>query len=139
MKVETYGSLEKYAQIISSEMMDALRKSAQVRGVSLDMEIALRLTTYMAEPDLTQDNILSQQILRLDFNERQAIAECKRKRESALYVYEMEKLKLFLQFEKNLPRNMKETFTMIDLKAATKQIKAELAVEEKNNRQNQGE
>ncbi len=139
MKVEACCGLEKYAQVISSEMMEALRESAFVRGISLDMEIALRLTAYLAEPDLAQDNALFQQILRLDFTEAEAVAECKRRRNAALYLYEMEKLRLFLRFERSLPRQIKESFTVIDVKEATKQIKAELKEEEKFNEQNKGE
>ncbi len=136
MKVATDNcGLEKYAQVISSEMMAALKESAQARGISLDAEIALRLTTYMAEPELAKDNALSQQILRLDFTEAQAIAECKHKREAAVYLYEMEKLRLFLQFEQSLPRNIKEVFTLIDVKEASKRIKAELAAEERANKE----
>ncbi len=132
MKIKICCGLENYAQVISSEMMEVLKESAQIHGISLDMEIALRLTAYMVESDLVQDSVLSQQILRLDFSEEQAIAECKRKRKAALYIYEMEKLKLFLQFEHSLPRHIKENFTIIDVKKATEAIKTELAIEKKS-------
>ena len=136
MKVATDNcGLEKYAQVISSEMMAALKESAQARGISLDAEIALRLTTYMAEPELAKDNALSQQILRLDFTEAQAIAECKHKRKATLYLYEMERLRLFLRLEHGLPRGVKERFILIDVKEATKPIKAELAAERKANKE----
>ena len=136
MKVAITNTLEKYAQVISVEMMNALRASAQERGVSLDMEIALRLMTSMVEPELGQGNTLFNQIMRTDFPSDTAVSECKRKRHGTQYVYEIEKLRLYLCFEKNLPRNTKETFKLIDVKAETKRIKAEMEAEEKANRDN---
>ena len=136
MRVDASGTLEKYAQVISVEMMDALKESAQARGVSLDMEVALRLMTSMVEPELGQGNTLFNQIMRTDFPNDTAVAECKRKRQGTQYLYEIEKLRLYLCFEKNLPRNTKETFALIDVKAETKRIKAEIAAKEKANRDN---
>ncbi len=124
--------LAKYAQVISVDLMQALKSSAVEHGVALDVEIATRLTAFMAEPEITQDNALSQQILRKQFTEMEAVAECKRKREATLYSYEMGKLRHFLINVPFLPRNIKETYTTIDVKAATKVIEAELAQEAKN-------
>ena len=132
--------LEKYIQVISEDLMNILKESAKEHGISLDMEIAMRLMACMAEPELTQDNALSSQVLRRTFTRADAIAECKRNREGALFSYEMEKLRLYLRFEKSLPRHhIKETFQLIDVESASKKIRAELAAEEKQNEQDQGE
>ncbi len=124
MKIET--TLEKYAQVISSEMIEALKESAKQRGVSLDMEVALRLMVAMTKSNLVQDESFVQKILGKTFTEKEAVAECKRKRADNLYLFEMEKLRLYLSFEESLPRNFKEHFSLIDVKAMTKQIKAEM-------------
>ena len=132
--------LEKYIQVISEDLMNILKESAKEHGISLDMEIAMRLMACMAEPELIQDNALSSQVLRRTFTRADAIAECKRNREGALFSYEMERLRLYLRFEKSLPRHhSKETFQLINVEEASKKIRAELAAEEKQNEQDQGE
>lgn len=135
MMVLEAAILEKYAQVISVEMMDALKESAQEKGISLSMEIALRLMVSMTEPELGTGSSLFNSILCKDFTEEEAVAECKRKRHATLYLYEMEKLRLFLRFEQTLPRNIKESFTVIDVKEAAKKIRAELEAEEQANKQ----
>lgn len=125
-------SLEKYAQVISTEMMQALRQSADSQGIALDMEVALRLTTSMTEPALARDNSLLNRLLGKAFTSDEAVAECLRQREDWLYLYELEKLRLFLRFEKNLPREIKETFTVINVKEESKRIKAELDAEDRD-------
>ncbi len=117
--------LEKYIQVIPSELLNALQDSAYENGLSLDMEIAARLIACLSEPELNKENSLFQKILAKEFNIKEATAECKRKREAALYLYEVEKLRLFLRFEKSLPRQIKEGFMIIDVKEETKRIKAD--------------
>ncbi len=124
--------LEKHTQVISSDLMNALKESASEHGISLDMEIAVRLTAYMAEPELARDNALSSKILRKTFTADEAVAECKRNRNGALYNYEVEKLRLFLRFEKSLPRKVTESFLLIDVKTLTPKIRAEIEAEERN-------
>ena len=123
-------TLEKYAQVVSTDLMDALKASASEKGISLDMEIALRLMTILSEPELNKDNSLLNQIINKDFSHDEAVAECKRKRDEALRLYEIEKLRLFLRLEHSLPRDAKESFMVIDVKAMTEIIRAELAAED---------
>jgi len=99
------------------------------------MEIALRLMTVMSEPDLSKDNSLLNQIINKDFSHDAAVAECKRKRDESLRLYEIEKLRLFLRLEHSLPRDIKESFMVIDVKAMTEIIKAELAAEDQANQE----
>ena len=121
--------LEIYRQVISSDLMEALKESAMKHGVSIDVEVAMRLMAYLSQPELSGENSLSQQILNLEFTHEEAIEECKRKREATLFVYEMEKLRLFMRFEQKLPRNIKESFLKINVKEAMEIIKRELALE----------
>lgn len=118
-------TLEKHIQVISSDLMEALKESAADRGISLDMEIALRLMAYMAEPALTKDNSLFSQIMRKEFTEDEAVAECKRNREATLRLFEIEKLRILLKLENKLPRKFKENFTLIDVKAISEIIKTQ--------------
>lgn len=131
--------LERYIQVIPHELLHALKDSATKNGILLDMEIATRLIAFMSEPELTFDNALSRQVLNRKFTDKEAVEECKRKRKSNIYVYEMEKLRLFLRFEENLPRNIKENFAVIDVKEITKQIREELDADEKRHNKKQGE
>ena len=139
MKKTNEISLEKYAQVISSDLMDVLKQSAEAKNISIDMEIALRLMAGLTHSDLNRDASLYSQIINKSFSHDDAIAECKRRREEALRLYETEKLRLYLRFEKNLPRDVKEGFLLIDVKAMTKIIKAELALEDEENKEGHGE
>lgn len=130
MKI-TATNLKRYAQVISTELMDALKASAQQRGVSLEAEVTLRLLANLAHPEFSESNSVLNKIIRQEFTSDDAVAECKRKRESARYQYEIEKLRLVLRFEPMLPRNFKETFLLIDVKEVSKIIKAELEAEDK--------
>jgi hypothetical protein len=124
-------NLEKYAQVISADLMEALKESAETKGHSLDMEIAVRLMAGMSETALNKDTSLLNQIITKEFSHKEAKAECKRKRDAALHLYETEKLRLFLRFEAALPKKVKENFTLIDVKEESKRILAELAEEHK--------
>lgn len=50
----------------------------------------------------------------------------KRKREAAVYRYEIARLTVFLEHEDILPRTIKETFTLIDVKEESKKIREEI-------------
>ena len=134
MKTEV-TTLEKYAQVISTDLMEALKESALDRGVSLEVEIALRLMANLTHQELTTDGGILGQIARQEFTEEEAVAECKRKREAHHYLFEIEKLRNFLRFAPGLPRHVKETFTLIDVKAETPRIQAEIDEENKRNQE----
>ncbi len=127
--------LEKHIQVISSDLMQALRESATEHGISLDMEIALRLMAHMAEPDLTEDQSLFSKIRRMHFTEQEMFAENKRRHLGDRYLFEIEQLRNFLRFEKSLPKSLKLPYTLIDVKTETLRIKAEFEAEDKKNRE----
>lgn len=124
--VEVFSGLEAYAQAISKEMLEALKKAAEEKGISLDLEIAYRLAINIFEVSQPENTITLDDILNWNFPDDAAFAECKRKRESNLYLYEMEKLRLFMEFKDMLPRKFKETFLVLDVKEAMKEIAIEL-------------
>lgn len=66
--------LERYIQMVPRELLEVLKKSAAIKEISLDMEVAARLTAFMAEPELSADNALSKQIMRREFNDLEARA-----------------------------------------------------------------
>lgn len=132
MQQQEPTKLEKYAQVVSREMRDALKRAAEKRGISLDMEIALRLTAIQAEPEFDSDHSILSRIMRHEFTDAELEAECKRKREGNLAVYEIEKLGRLLRVKDSLPRAYKENFTVIDTKYWTQIIQAEIDAENKN-------
>ena len=117
--------LEKYAQVISSEMMEGLKNSAHTHGITLEMEVALRLMAN-ASQETSEGGKLFNTIIHRKFTTAEAIAECKRKRKAMLYSYEIEKLTLLLEREDGLPRKFKETFTVIDVKKESIKIREEI-------------
>ena len=127
--------LEQYIQVVSTDLMEALKESAKAHRISVEMEIALRLTAHMAEPELATDNNLFNRIMHRKFTHELATAECQRKREGNQYLFEIEKLRNYLYFAPGLPRHVKETFSVIDVKAETPRIQAEIDAE---NRKQEG-
>ncbi len=117
--------LENYAQVISFEMMEGLKNSAQTHGITLEMEVALRLLAHVGT-ETSEGGRLYNKIVQRKFTKAEAEAECKRKREDMLYSYEIEKLTLLLEREDRLPRQFKETFTVIDVKAESPKIREEI-------------
>lgn len=127
---ENQAQLRKFAQIIPSTMLDALKQAALAKGISLELEVASRLHAALTMANTSSLNLCSEQIRARKFSLREAIAECNRKRLGNLYLYELDKLRLYLGFKNKLPRGTKEEFRVIDVAAATKQILAELAAED---------
>ncbi len=117
--------LENYAQVISLEMMEGLKNSAHTHGITLEMEVTLRLLAN-AGTETSEGGRLYNTIVQRKFTTEEAIAECQRKREAAVYRYEIEKLTLLLGLEDILPRKIKDTFTVIDVKAESPKIREEI-------------
>ncbi len=117
--------LENYAQVISLEMMEGLKNSAHTHGITLEMEVALRLLANVGT-ETSEGGRLYNKIVQRKFTKEEAEAECKRKREAAVYRYEIEKLTLLLRLEDILPRKFKDTFTVIDVKAESPKIREEI-------------
>ena len=116
---------ENYAQVISFEMMEGLKNSAYTHGITLEMEVALRLLAHVGV-ETSEGGKLYNQIVQRTFTKAEAEAECKRKREAAVYRYELARLTVFLEHEDILPRTIKETFTLIDVKEESKKIREEI-------------
>lgn len=125
------ASLKKYAQVIPQEIMNALKESAQERGISLNCEVSLRLLAEIAVSEMSGNLLTFEAIMKKKFTYKEAVAECKRKREVTLFRYEMKKLELYLEFEKNLPRNFKENFTTIDFKTTSKKVREDVKSKKK--------
>ena len=119
-------NLNKFGQVIPSEMKALLEKSAELKGIALEREIASRLQATFVRPTSYGFDSLIDHILRFEFSAAEAVAECKRKREAAHFVYEMEKLRLLMRFENRLPKDFKEEFCFINVEEAMKIVRAEL-------------
>ncbi len=123
---------EKWVQVIPAEMMQALTMAATQKGLSIGEEVHSRLLATLKFPQEFGLNSIEAEILQFAFSSQDALLECKRRREAWLYLYEIEKLRLFLEFKANLPRNIKENFMCIDVQAMSEQIYKELQQKEKN-------
>ena len=117
-----FQELKKYAQIMPKEMLDKMKQNAEEHNVSLEVEMAsLLLASFVEAKSLGVDTLL-QHILNREFTEKEAVAECKRRRQDWQYLYEVKKLHLFLEMKENLPRKFKETFSLIDVNEETKRF-----------------
>ena len=117
---------EKWAQVIPLEMVQVISQASTKKGLSVGEELLSRILATLKYPEQFGVNPLEVAIMQRKFTPKEAAAECDRRREGWVYLYEMCKLRLFIEFCPKLPRHVKENFTSIDVKALTKEIKAEL-------------
>lgn len=110
-----FQNIGRYAQIIPKPLMDSLQDAAQRKNFTLDQETNLRLLLSFKEGDSLNLNTLSEKILKQKFTFAQAVAECKHKRDASVYLYEIEKLSLYLAFKHRLPKTYQENFAKIDV------------------------
>jgi len=115
----------KFSLVVPRELKDQLVKISKTSNLSLNDITALHLISTLKQPAAFGLNTASEKILKQSFSHKTAINECKRNHHNWLYLYEMEKLKLYMRFEKKLPRNLKEEFVVIDVKSAMKTIAEE--------------
>ena len=119
-------ALEKFAQVIPVSLMQEIEAAAKAKNISVELETLSRFLATFIEPKELGLQSNAEKILKRGFSADDAVAECKRHRQNWLYVYEIEKLKLFLTFQAKLPRKFKERFIAIDVKAETKRIAEDL-------------
>lgn len=129
-QLNQFANIGKYAQVIPRPLMDSLQNSAQKNNFDLTEEVNLRLLFAFKAQQALELNTLSEKILKHKFRLEEALAECKRNHEHWVYVYELEKLRLYVKFKHKLPRNIKEVFTILNVKEAIKQIERELEAED---------
>lgn len=129
LMAENAAPVGKHIQVMPREMLELLKIAALHKQNTLDEEISLRLAITLKHAQEIGVPHLSLQILGKKFTHAEVSAQQIADRNAHLYLYEYEKLKLFIRFEKSLPRRIKESFTLIDVKEATKQIKKELEKE----------
>ena len=117
-----FQQLTQYAQIIPEEILDQIKTHAQEHGVSLEVEMASVLLASFVETKSLGLDTLSQYIMNYKASKKEAENVCKQKRQGWLYIFEKEKLRLYLSMKNNLPRSFKERYTLIDVKTETKHI-----------------
>lgn len=111
---ETLKALEPLIQVIPSELLSELKYAADLNDVSLDTEITMRLIATFIEPNAFGFSPLLDSIMNTKISQTQAKLELEARRNAWLYMYQMEKLKLWVEFENKLPKDFKENFVMID-------------------------
>jgi hypothetical protein len=117
-------ALEKHAQIISTDMKEILERRAEEKGLSLEMEIALRLLVSM-ELELNEGRRMLMEILD-ESDPSPGGGKGIKKQECQVYYHELQRLRLYLENKAHLPRNYKEEFTVIDVKKETPWILEEI-------------
>lgn len=125
-KPEISNNLSHYSQALPVEMLQEINRASGERGIGVGQEVASRLLATFIQPEKFGLESLAMKIMNTQFSMDEAMQECKQKRNGWLYLYEVEKLKLFMKFEKKLPRKIRENFVLIDVDEVMKQIKAEL-------------
>ncbi len=118
-----FNEMERYAQAIPEHLLNSVTLSAQKNKISIAEEITTRILATFAMPDAFGLNEKAHEILNKKFSGKEAFAETEQRRQGWLYLYEMEKLKLLLKFEKKLPKGFKESFSKIDINASIKKIR----------------
>ncbi len=116
------GALIKYAQVLPADMLAQLKLSAVKHSLPLEIEVAsLLLVSFVAAKNLGLDTT-AHHLINYKTSRKQAEEECKRKRQGWQYLFEIEKLKLYLSMKNHLPRNFKENFLLIDVKRETERL-----------------
>lgn len=108
---EDHADAEKICQVIPREMLNALEQHAEAKQNSLDMEVAERLKTTLAKPNDFGFSPLLSQILHQKIKPAQYKNECTARQNAWLNLYQSEKLKLYLEFKKYLPKHFNEGFS----------------------------
>ncbi len=120
-----FQELIKYAQIIPAEMLQEMQANAEANGVSLEVEMASLLLSSFVDAKALGIDTLANHILNYTFSNNAGTHESKQNRQNWLYLFELKKLELFLEFKPLLPRQHKEKFSLINTKEETKRIQTE--------------
>ena len=131
-------NLEKLIQTIPSEMLTMIKASAQKEGRSLDEEVTIRLLTTLINPSAFGFSALLDELMNKKFTEAQAKAEIEAREKGWMYVYQKEKLRLFVEFEDKLPKKFKESFDLENLKEEIAKVRAEIEAEKGNGQKGEG-
>ena len=116
--------LEKLVHIIPEALMFELKSAADMKNISLAVEVVTRLVATLIEPRAFGINSEVAALLRKKPDSKQARIESEYRRIRWLYLFEMEKLKLWVEFEQRVPKNYKESFVCINVKKEIKAVRA---------------
>ena len=139
LNAEELKELGAFAQVIPTEMMQKIVAAAKTKNISVEIEILSRFLATITKPQEFGFKSNVEVILKKEFSADDAVEECKRNREHSLYVYEVEKLRLFLMFQAKIPRRVKEKFMVIDVKEETKRILVEMKANDAKNKNDNNE
>lgn len=120
---------EQHIQIITSDLMQALKNAAELDGTSLDIEVTNRLLATIIESNAFGFSPVLDNIARKKFIEPQVRLEKQRNQAAWEKLFELEKLELYLRMQPKMSKKYKEKFSMIDVSKETKRIQAMLAEE----------
>lgn len=122
---ESANILEKLIQVIPKEMFNALKASAELKGTSVNAEVIARLVATLIEPNAFGFSPLLNALLHQKKSQAEILAEACALRRAWMCVYELDKLRLYLELEDKLPKDFKEKFTVIDVDAQIEILRRE--------------
>lgn len=129
-KIE-FKNLEKLIQTIPSEIMNILKNAAQQAGRSMNEEVTIRLFTTIVNPSAFGFSVLYDTVMGGKFTEAQVKAEKEAREKGWMYVYQKEKLRLYVELENKLPKKFKENFLLENFDEELKKMRAEIEAERK--------
>ena len=131
ISVDKLQAQDKYIQVITSDLMAALKTAAHKDQVSVDIEVVNRLLATIIEPNALGFSPALDEIARKKFIAPQVALEKRINQEAWGRLFELEKLTLYLRFKQKMPKKYKEQFSIIDVEKEAKRIKAILAEEQR--------
>lgn len=121
--------VEKLIQIIPSEILIILKDAAAQDGRSIDEEVTLRLLTTFINPNSFGFSANFDTIMNSKFTEANARAESEARQKGWMYVYQKEKLRLYVEFEGKLPKKFKENFVLDNFEEELQKMRVEVRAE----------
>lgn len=132
LDIDKLKDQEKYVQVISTDLMIALKEAAHRNNTEFEVELVSRLLATMIEPNAFGFSPTLDKIIHSKSSHAQAKIEKDLNQRAWGRLYELQKLELFLRLKKRMPKSYKENFFVIDVAKETKRIQAELAKEQKS-------
>ena len=142
LAINVFKNMEALIQTVPRELLLALQQAEAIQGTqNLSLEVAVRLLATYVCPKAFGFNPEVETLLTPKFSYARAKIEHAKRCEDWICVYELEKLKLYVEFEHRLPKAYQEKFNKIDVKHAIKCLRQEVKKrrDEANKTKNNGE
>lgn len=127
---------EKLIQIIPIEIMSEIKNAAKHFKRSLDEEVASRLLATLIKPGVFGLSTNLDAIINKKFNHTDIKLENEARQRGWMYVYQKQKLRLYLELQDKLPKKFKENFLLENLDEEEQRIQIEIETDIEADQQN---